>query len=52
MRLNPVPEVKKGFCFLFLIITWLVYLFFEPFSALMTAVFLVAALIIFFKEFK
>jgi len=52
MRLNPVPEVKKGVCFLVLMLAWMGYLFFDPFSALATGAFLVAALVISFKEFK
>lgn len=46
MRINPVPEFKKGFCFLMLGLAWLVYLFFEPISALVTAGFLVTILVI------
>ena len=49
---NPAPEVKKGFFILCLIVAWMLYLFFEPFSALMTAAFLIATLVITFKDFK
>lgn len=52
MRFNPVPEVKKGFFFICLIVAWMIYLFFEPFSALMTAAFLVAALVVSYKSFE
>ncbi len=52
MKLNPVPEVKKGFCFLGLLLLWMVYVFFDPFSALITGAFLVAALILAFKDFN
>jgi hypothetical protein len=49
---NPVPEVKKGFYLVCLLIAWMVYLFFEPFSALITAAFLIATLVVSLKEFK
>lgn len=52
MAFNPRPEVQRGMCFLALIVAWMVYLFFEPFSALMTAVFLVAAVVIAMKNFS
>lgn len=52
MRINPVPEVKKGFCFLMLGLAWLVYLFFEPISALIAVGFLIGALFISHKEFS
>lgn len=52
MRLNPVPEVKKGFCYLGLLLAWMIYVFFDPFSALVTGAFLLAALVLAFKEFK
>ena len=52
MRLNPVPEVKKGFCVLGLVLAWMIYVFFDPFSALITGAFMVALLIIALKEFK
>ncbi len=51
MRLNPEPEVKKGLCFLGLGLGWLVYLFFSPISAIITALFVGAALLIHYKKF-
>ncbi len=52
MKFDPAPDLKKGLCFLGLIIAWIVYLFFDPFSALATGVFLTAAIFIALKEFK
>jgi hypothetical protein len=52
MAFNPTPELKRGMCFIGLILAWLVYLCFEPFSALMTAAFLVAAVVISLKNFS
>ena len=46
MRLNPVPEFKKGFFLICLLIAWMIYLFFDPFSALITAAFLTITLVI------
>lgn len=48
---NPTPEIKRGFFFVVLILAWMIYLFFDPISALATAAFLVAAIIISFKTF-
>jgi hypothetical protein len=51
MRLNPVPEVKKGFCFFGLFVAWMIYMFFDPFSVLVTGAFLTAILVLAFKKF-
>ena len=52
MKLDPVPEVKKGFCFFGLFLLWMIYVFFEPFNALITGAFLVAILILAYKDFS
>lgn len=52
MRINPVPEVKKGFCFLMLGLIFLGFMFFDPFSALITAGFMLALFVISNKEFS
>lgn len=48
---DPTPGLKRGMLFIALIFIWFVYLFFEPFSALITAAFLMAAIFISLKNF-